>query len=106
MLGSLTAPGRVATCDNAAARVAFRFGNIVGTRDLALSRLKPLPTLRLAPRGRAVQRSQLTLHLVPRFVNTVTYLRIGGLGDIAGILVALLVFGCLQLRDTTRRMRA
>ena len=35
MLGSLTTPGRAATCDNAATRVAFRFGNIVGTRDKA-----------------------------------------------------------------------
>jgi len=45
MLGSLTTPGRVATCDNAAARVAFRLGNIVGTRDKALSRLDGQPRL-------------------------------------------------------------
>jgi hypothetical protein len=43
MLGSLTTPGRIATCDNAAARIAFRFGNIVGTQDLALSRLDGQP---------------------------------------------------------------
>jgi hypothetical protein len=43
MLGSLTTPGRAATCDNAATRVAFRFGNIVGTRDTALSRLDGQP---------------------------------------------------------------
>ena len=43
MLGSLTTPGRAATCVNAATRVAFRFGNIVGTRDKALSRLDGQP---------------------------------------------------------------
>jgi len=43
MLGSLTTPGRGATCDNTATRVAFRFGNIVGTRDNALSRLNGQP---------------------------------------------------------------
>ena len=34
-------PGR--RCVNAATRVAFRFGNIVGTRDKALSRLDGQP---------------------------------------------------------------
>jgi len=45
MLGSLTTPGRVATCGNAATHVAFRFGNIVGTRDKTLSRLDGQPRL-------------------------------------------------------------
>jgi hypothetical protein len=44
MLGSLTAPGRVAACDNAAIRVAFRHGNAVGTRDKGLTRLNGQPT--------------------------------------------------------------
>ena len=39
MLGSLPAPGRAATRDDAAKRVAFRHGNTVGVRDIALSRL-------------------------------------------------------------------
>ena len=43
MLGSLPTPGRAATCDNAAVRVAFQFGNTVGTRDKALSRLDGQP---------------------------------------------------------------
>jgi len=43
MLGSLTTPGRGATRDIAATRVAFRFGNIVGTRDKTLSRLDGQP---------------------------------------------------------------
>jgi hypothetical protein len=43
MLGSLTTPGRAAARDNAAARVAFQFGNTVGTRDRALSRLDGQP---------------------------------------------------------------
>jgi len=63
MLGSLTAPGRPTARDSAAGRVAFQVGNPVGTRDNAFtrlngqpalirsSRLKPLPTLRPAPRG-------------------------------------------------------
>ena len=33
MLGSGTTPGRADARDNAAARVAFQFGNTVGTRD-------------------------------------------------------------------------
>jgi hypothetical protein len=33
MLGSLTTPGRAATRADAADRVAFRLGNVVGTRD-------------------------------------------------------------------------
>jgi hypothetical protein len=33
MLGSLTTPGRAAARDDAAARIAFRSGNAVGTRD-------------------------------------------------------------------------
>ena len=36
MLGSLTAPGRLAARDNATVRVAFRHGNAVGTRDKGL----------------------------------------------------------------------
>ena len=32
MPGSLTPPGRAATCDGATARVAFRLSNSVGTR--------------------------------------------------------------------------
>ena len=43
MLGSLTTPGRTDARDNAAARVAFQFGNTVGTRDRALSRLDGEP---------------------------------------------------------------
>jgi hypothetical protein len=43
MLGSLTTPGRPAARDNAAVRVAFQFGNTVGTRDKALSRLDGQP---------------------------------------------------------------
>lgn len=43
MLGSLTTPGRTDARDNAAARVAFQFGNTVGTRDRALSRLDGQP---------------------------------------------------------------
>jgi hypothetical protein len=43
MLGSLTTPGRAATRADAAVRVAFRFGNIVGTREMALSRLDGQP---------------------------------------------------------------
>ena len=43
MLGSLTAPGRAATRDVAAERVAFRHGNTVGARDFALSRLNGQP---------------------------------------------------------------
>jgi len=43
MLGSLTTPGRPATRAVAAVRVAFRFGNTVGTRDKALSRLDGQP---------------------------------------------------------------
>jgi hypothetical protein len=33
MLGSLTTPGRTATRADAAVRVAFRLGNVVGTRE-------------------------------------------------------------------------
>ncbi len=33
MPGSLTPPGRTTTCDSAAARVAFRTSNGVGTQD-------------------------------------------------------------------------
>jgi hypothetical protein len=33
MLGSLTTPGRTATRADAAGRIAFRLGNVVGTRD-------------------------------------------------------------------------
>ena len=43
MLGSLTTPGRDATRADAATHVAFRFGNTVGTRDKALSRLDGQP---------------------------------------------------------------
>lgn len=43
MLGSLTTPGRAATRADAAVRVAFQFGNTVGTRDKALSRLDGQP---------------------------------------------------------------
>ncbi len=43
MLGSLTTPSRAATRVDAAARVAFRFGNTVGTRDKTLSRLDGQP---------------------------------------------------------------
>ena len=43
MLGSLTTPGRAAARDNAAVRVAFQFGNTVGTRDKTLSRLDGQP---------------------------------------------------------------
>ena len=43
MLGSLTTTGRIATRVDAAGRVAFQFGNTVGTRDKALSRLDGQP---------------------------------------------------------------
>jgi len=43
MLGSLTAPGRAATRDDAAERVAFRHGNTVGARDRGLTRLNGQP---------------------------------------------------------------
>jgi hypothetical protein len=43
MLGSLTAPGRLAARDSAAIRVAFRHGNTVGTQDKGLTRLNGQP---------------------------------------------------------------
>ena len=43
MLGSLTAPGRPTARDSAAGRVAFQFGNPVGTRDKGLTRLNGQP---------------------------------------------------------------
>ena len=60
MLGSLTTPGRGATCDNAATHVAFRFGNIVGTRDKALSRLDGQPAR--APADASPSPSRDTAH--------------------------------------------
>lgn len=44
MLGSLTTPGRAATRVDATVHVAFRVGNLVGTRDKTLSRLDGQPT--------------------------------------------------------------
>ena len=43
MLGSLTTPDRITARDDAATRVAFRVGNLVGIRDKALSRLNGQP---------------------------------------------------------------
>ena len=44
MLGSLTTPDRGVAGGSAAARVACQFGNTVGTRKRALSRLDgPMP---------------------------------------------------------------
>ena len=43
MLGSLTTPSRFAARDSATPRVAFQFGNTVGTRISALSRLDGQP---------------------------------------------------------------
>jgi hypothetical protein len=43
MPGSLTTPGRTTARDSAAVRVAFQFGNTVGTREKRLSRLDGQP---------------------------------------------------------------
>ena len=60
MLGSLTTPGRTATRADAAVRLAFRFGNIVGTRDKALSRLDGQPAR--APTDASPSPSRVTAH--------------------------------------------
>jgi hypothetical protein len=60
MLGSLPAPGRAATRDDAAERVAFRHGNTVGARDIALSRLNGQPAH--APADASPCSSQNTTH--------------------------------------------
>ena len=43
MLGSLTTPGQTTARASAAIRVAFQFGNTVGTREKTLSRLDGQP---------------------------------------------------------------
>jgi len=43
MLGSLTTPGRTAARDDATVRIAFQFGNTVGTRETPLSWLNGQP---------------------------------------------------------------
>jgi len=60
MLGSLTTPGRTATRADAAVRVAFQFGNTVGTRDRTLSRLDGQPAR--APADASPSPSRDTAH--------------------------------------------
>jgi hypothetical protein len=43
MLGSLTTPDRTIARESAVVRVAFRVGNLVGVRDMRLSRLDGQP---------------------------------------------------------------
>jgi hypothetical protein len=60
MLGSLTAPGRAATRDDAAERGAFGHGNTVGARDRGLLRLNDQPAR--APADASLCSSQNTTH--------------------------------------------